>query len=71
MIETAAMNEAELGEYCRSKGLYPEQVQRWKKSALMGYQRNDQVDQAVSRNRKEDKQEIKSFASNTHQEIDN
>ena len=63
VIETAAMNEAELGEYCRSNGLYPEQVQRWKRSALMGYQRNDQVDQAVFKNRKEDKQEIKSLKS--------
>jgi transposase len=23
------MNEAELSEYCRSKGLYPEQVKQW------------------------------------------
>ncbi|MCU7805777.1 MAG: IS3 family transposase [Candidatus Thiodiazotropha sp. (ex Lucinoma borealis)] len=63
VIETAAMNEAELGAYCRSKGLYPEQVQRWKRSALMGYQRNDQVDQALSKNRKGDKREIKSLKS--------
>lgn len=30
VVETAAMNEAELGEYCRKKGLYPEQVKRWR-----------------------------------------
>lgn len=63
VIEAAAMNEAELGAYCRSKGLYPEQVQRWKQSALMGYQRNDQVDQALSKNRKGDKREIKGLKS--------
>ncbi|KHN91287.1 hypothetical protein KKH3_13140 [Pectobacterium actinidiae] len=26
MIETASVNEAELSEYCREKGLYVEQV---------------------------------------------
>ena len=63
VIETASLNEAELGEYCRSKGLYPEQIQRWKESALRGYQKSDQVDQDISRNRKEDKREIKQLKS--------
>lgn len=30
VLETAALNEAELGEYCRKRGLYPEQVQIWR-----------------------------------------
>jgi hypothetical protein len=30
------MSEAELGAYCRQKGLYPEQVQRWKEACLHG-----------------------------------
>ena len=30
VIETAAMNEAELAEYCRKRGLYPEQIERWR-----------------------------------------
>ncbi len=30
VVETAALNEAELGEYCRQRGLYPEQVQAWR-----------------------------------------
>jgi transposase-like protein len=34
VIETASMSEAELGAYCRQKGLYPEQVQRWKEACL-------------------------------------
>lgn len=36
MIETANLNELELGEYCRSKGLYPEQISGWKKSFIQG-----------------------------------
>jgi transposase-like protein len=30
IVETATMSELELGEYCREKGLYPEQMKQWK-----------------------------------------
>lgn len=32
VIETAALNEAELGEYCRKRGLYPEQIRTWRQA---------------------------------------
>lgn len=32
VLETSSLNEAELSEYCRKKGLYPEQVQLWKEA---------------------------------------
>lgn len=44
VIETAAMNAAELSAYCREKGLYPEQVAGWKHAAIMGNARQDQLD---------------------------
>lgn len=30
LMETALMNETERGAYCRSKGLYPEQLDHWR-----------------------------------------
>lgn len=30
VVETAAMNEAEVAEYCRKRGLFPEQIARWR-----------------------------------------
>lgn len=30
VCETAPLNEAELGEYCRKRGLYPEQIKAWR-----------------------------------------
>ncbi len=30
VVETAAMNEAEIATYCRERGLYPEQLQAWR-----------------------------------------
>ena len=36
VIETAALNEEQLAEYCRKKGLYAEQVMRWREAAIAG-----------------------------------
>ncbi len=33
VVETAGLNEAELAEHCRAKGLYPEQVKAWRAQA--------------------------------------
>ena len=51
VIETATLSEAELGTYCREKGLYPEQIQQWKAACLEGAGRHKQ--------RKEDRKTIK------------
>lgn len=36
VLETAALNEAELAEYCRKRGLFPEQIQTWKQACMDG-----------------------------------
>ncbi len=36
VIETACLSEVELGEYCRRKGLYPEQIAGWKNAFVQG-----------------------------------
>lgn len=33
VLETAGLNATELGGYCRERGLYTEQVDRWRKAA--------------------------------------
>ena len=32
VLETASMTELELGEYCRTKGLFPQQIQQWRRT---------------------------------------
>ncbi|MDV7396579.1 IS3 family transposase, partial [Arthrospira platensis SPKY1] len=32
VLETAALNEVQLSEYCRRHGLYPEQIARWREA---------------------------------------
>lgn len=36
VLETQPMNEAEKAEYCRKKGLYPEQIERWRIACIAG-----------------------------------
>jgi transposase-like protein len=34
VVETAALSETELAEYCRGKGLYPQQIKAWRDAAI-------------------------------------
>ena len=33
VMETAGLNATELSAYCRERGLFPEQVERWRQAA--------------------------------------
>ncbi len=59
VIETAAMSEAELGAYCREKGLYPEQVQRWKDACLQGAGMQEGQEKAAQKQQRESRKTIK------------
>ena len=59
VIETASLSESELSQYCREKGLYPEQVQRWKQDCLQGFQSSERTGKEIQRQSKADKAEIK------------
>ena len=58
IIETASFNEVQLSEYCRSKGLFNNQVEQWKMEALSGYQNSSQIKKQQARQRQEDKKKI-------------
>lgn len=40
VMETYSMNESELTEYCRKKGLYKEQIEAWKKTCITAHERD-------------------------------
>ena len=59
VLEAAPLNAAELAEYCRRKGLYPEQVAAWR-AACMGANANAAEHAREQRQHsKEDKRRIK------------
>jgi len=61
VTETLSLSEAELNQYCREKGLYPEQVQEWRQACLQGFQSKVQQEKAVRQQTKADKAEIKTL----------
>ena len=36
IVETETLSANELGEYCRQRGLYPEQIKAWRKAFIDG-----------------------------------
>ncbi|VUT02545.1 transposase [Klebsiella spallanzanii] len=60
IVETATLSEAEIAEYCRKKGLYPEQLQQWKQDFLQvpSAPINKAAMQAVQKENKQLKKEL-------------
>lgn len=61
IVETAALSESELSQYCREKGLYPEQLKRWREDCLAGFQTSKAQDKEARKQARIDKTEIKSL----------
>lgn len=63
VIETAALNQTELAEYCRKKGLFVEQIEQWKEAFVAGVSgapdNHSKQRKALAEERKEDKKTIK------------
>ena len=55
----ASMNESQLSEYCRSKGLYPEQIKRWREACVQGAQQAGTEERQGKREAKRDRKRIK------------
>lgn len=63
VLETAAMNEAELSEYCRGKGVYPEQVAEWRACCMQANTSAQEIAKANRGQVKQDKKRIKKLES--------
>jgi len=59
VLETSTLSEIELSEYCRTKGLYPEQVKSWKQACITGNSAGINHKQPISSESKTDKKRIK------------
>jgi transposase len=59
VIETATLSEIELSEYCREKGLYPEQLKSWRQACLDGQSAATQRTQSERAQSKTDKRRIR------------
>lgn len=59
VLECATLTETELGEYCRCKGLYPEQVALWRQACVRGNMKRGEQKKKVKSESVSDKKRIK------------
>jgi transposase len=59
VVETAAMNESELSEYCRRTGLYLEQIASWRRACLHANEATDKLSRTANRHRLADRKKFK------------
>ena len=61
VLETASLNATELSEYCRSKGLYAEQIKEWKQICVNANATRMELSKLDKERTKEDKKIIKTL----------
>ena len=55
VLETANLSEIELSEYCREKGIYPEQVKEWKEACINANDSEKEQKKKVNKELKEER----------------
>jgi transposase-like protein len=66
VVETTAMNEAELAEYCRRKGLYPEQLARWRRACETANDWDREANRRLKSEQKADRKRIRRLERELH-----
>ena len=59
VLQTATLSEAEISEFCRKQGLYPEQIEAWRRACMAANSHADAQDKRSLAARKTDKKRIK------------
>lgn len=59
VVGTATLTEVDLSQYCRERGLYPEQVKAWRQACLDGQASAKQLEQSERAQTKADKKRIR------------
>ena len=59
VLETASLNEADLGEYCRKRGIYPAQIVAWRAACEQANDWDRSSSARISRATKEEKKRVK------------
>lgn len=59
VIETASLNAADLAEYCRRRGLYPEQLRVWREACERANDWERAAQTRIARETKDDKKRIR------------
>ena len=61
VVETAALNEAELSAWCRERGLYPERIRQWRRACEQANDWDRQQAERLRAERKADRERLKAL----------
>ena len=61
VVESMQLNEVELGEYCRKKGIYPEQIKSWREACEQANDWDNVQNKRLKKQQQEDCQRFKSL----------
>jgi transposase len=61
VMETFSMNQVELAEYCRKKGLYKDQIEAWRSACLSANGRESDQTKQLNQKLKEEKKRAKTI----------
>ena len=61
VVETAALNEAELSAWCRERGVYPEQIRQWRRACEEANDWDRAQNERLRQARKADQQRLKAL----------
>ena len=59
VLETAAFSEADLAEYCRKRGIYPEQLMQWRRACESANDWDRESNLRLKNEKKADRQRIR------------
>ncbi len=62
VVQTYMMNEAEISEYCRKRGLYPEQIASWRQMCKKANARAGEEEKRQRRVAREEKKKVKELS---------
>lgn len=61
VLETSNLSEIEFSEYCRKKGIYPEQVKEWKDACMQANGASTEKVSKVNQELKKEKKQTRSY----------
>lgn len=61
VMETYSMPEIQLSEYCRAKGLYVEQVKKWRESCASANDQEQELSKGLKNELQEEKKKVKTL----------
>lgn len=62
VVRTYTMNEAEISEYCRKSGLYPEQIASWRQACKKANARAGEVEKSQRSAVRQEKKKVKELS---------